>query len=146
MSLFAVSFHEILFVKFIKKNYQIYEVRKSLKRIIPNLWKTYQRAIKSCQCWHISIHDNRRTYEGIFQCDLNFCNMFLHEIWYSHLLDSTVNQCHLPQKCVSLNYMVVTNTIISLSILFRMGKIQDSTCWSCCTASKDMLHLWVTCP
>ena len=30
-----------------------------------------------------------------------------------------VNQCHLSQICVSLNYMVATNTIITLSIIFR---------------------------
>ena len=57
-----------------------------------------------------------------------------------------VNQCHLSQICVSLNYMVATNTILTLSILFPMGKVQGSTCLSCCTASQDMFHLWVTCP
>ena len=63
MNLLAVSFHEILFVKFFKNNYQIYEVRKSLKRMIQNVWKNKQREIKSCQRRQMSIHDNRRTYE-----------------------------------------------------------------------------------
>jgi hypothetical protein len=49
MNLLAVSFHEILFVNFFKNNYQIYEVRKSLKRMIQNVWKNKQREIKSCQ-------------------------------------------------------------------------------------------------
>jgi hypothetical protein len=34
---------------------------------------------KSCQCDQISIHDNRRTYEGFFKCDFNYFYMLFHE-------------------------------------------------------------------
>jgi hypothetical protein len=34
---------------------------------------------ESCQCDQISIHDNRRTYEGFFKRDFNFFYMLFHE-------------------------------------------------------------------